>query len=99
MVEQTAYAKESGEERSEFLCGSGCRLCVDTGYQSRIGIFEILQISDEIRTLLLNGANASQLRAQAIKEGMLPLIRDGMMKVKADITTPAEVLRNTYSVD
>ncbi len=99
LVEQKVYSKETGEERSEFLCGSGCKSCANTGYQGRIGFFEILHISDEIRAMLLSGANATQLRAQAIKEGMIPLIGDGMMKVKANITTPAEVLRNAYSID
>jgi len=99
LVEQMAYSKEIGEERSEFLCGSGCKSCANTGYRGRMGFFEILHISDEIRAMLLNGANATQLQAQAIKEGMIPLIKDGMLKVKANITTPAEVLRNAYSVD
>jgi len=99
LVEQMAYTKEIGEERSEFLCGKGCKSCASTGYQGRIGFFEILRVSDEIRAMLLNGATATQLRTQAIKEGMIPLIKDGMLKVKANITTPAEVLRNAYSVD
>ncbi|MFC2051951.1 GspE/PulE family protein [Chloroflexota bacterium] len=99
LVEQMAYTKEIGEERSQFPCGSGCKSCAHTGYQGRIGLFEILRISDEIRTMLLGGATAAELRTQAIKEGMIPLIKDGMMKVKADITTPAEVLRNAFSVD
>jgi len=99
LLEQMAYSKEIGEERSQFLCGSGCKSCAQTGYQGRIGFFETLHISDEIRTMLLNGANATQLRTQAIKEGMIPLIKDGMLKVKTDITNPAEVLRNAYSVD
>jgi general secretion pathway protein E len=99
LVEQMAYRKEIGEERSQFLYGSGCKACANTGYQGRSGFFEILHISDEIRTMLLDGANATQLRTQAIKEGMIPLIKDGMLKVKMDITNPAEVLRNAYSVD
>ncbi len=99
LVEQMAYRKEIGEERSQFLCGSGCKSCANTGYQGRIGFFEILHISDEIRTMLLDSANATQLRTQAIEEGMIPLIKDGMLKVKTDITNPAEVLRNAYSVD
>ncbi|MFC2056194.1 GspE/PulE family protein [Chloroflexota bacterium] len=98
-LEREAYAKEIGEERSEFLVGKGCRLCVNTGYQGRIGFYEILSISDKIRTMLLNGANAAELRTQAIKEGMVPLIKDGMLKVKGNITTPAEVLRTAYSAD
>jgi general secretion pathway protein E len=99
LLEKTAYSREIGEERSEFLCGSGCKSCANTGYQGRTGIFEILHISDEIRMMLLNGTTATQLQSQAIKEGMIPLIKSGMLKVKANITTPAEVLRNAYSVD
>jgi general secretion pathway protein E len=99
LVEQVAYSKETGEERSEFLHGSGCKLCAYTGYRGRTGIFEILHVSDELRTMLLSGTTATQLRTQAIKEGMISLIRDGMSKVKADVTTPSEVLRNAYSVD
>ncbi len=49
--------------------------------------------------MLLSGANATELRNQAIKEGMIPLIKDGMLKVKENITTPAEVLRNAYTAD
>ncbi|HUV75676.1 MAG TPA: GspE/PulE family protein [Dehalococcoidales bacterium] len=99
LIERMTYAKELGEERSEFLYGSGCKSCANTGYQGRMGIFEILNMSDEIRMMLLNGNTSAQLHNQAIKEGMVPLIKDGMLKVKADATTPAEILRNAYSVD
>ena len=106
LMEQMIYSEETGgindpitEERSEFLYGSGCKSCTHTGYRGRTGIFEILCMSDQIRTMLLNGTTAAKLRTQAIKEGMIPLIRDGMLKVKAGITTPSEVLRNAYSVD
>ena len=98
-VEQIAYSKEISEERSEFLYGAGCKSCAHTGYYGRIGFFEILRISDEIRTMMLNGATAIQLRTQAIEEGMIPLVRDGMLKVQANITTAAEVLLNAYSID
>jgi len=99
VLEKITYSNETGEDRSEFLYGSGCKSCANTGYRGRVGIFEILSISDEIRTLLLKGASAAKLREQAIKEGMITLMKDGMSKVKADITTPSEILRNTYSVD
>jgi len=98
-LEQAAYIKEIGEERSEFLVGKGCKSCSYSGYKGRIGFYEILNISDEIRTMLLKGANASELREQALKEGMIPLIKDGMLKVKDNITNPAEVLRNAYTAD
>ena len=99
MIEQMTYSKEIGEDRTKFLHGSGCKACASTGYRGRIGIYEILAISDEIRTLLLKEATTAQLREQTIKEGMTTLMRDGMLKVKKDITTPSEVLRNAYSAD
>jgi type II secretory ATPase GspE/PulE/Tfp pilus assembly ATPase PilB-like protein len=99
LVEQHAYTKETGEERARFLSGTGCKSCSDTGYQGRIGFFEIMRISDEIRTMILEGSNASQIKKRAIEEGMIPLIKDGMLKVKENITTPAEVLRNAYTTE
>jgi type II secretory ATPase GspE/PulE/Tfp pilus assembly ATPase PilB-like protein/DNA-binding NarL/FixJ family response regulator len=98
-TEQLVYSKETGEEKSQFLYGSGCKSCAHTGYSGRTGIFEILSISDEIRSMVLNGTSASELQSQAINEGMTPLIKDGMLKVKANITTPSEVLRVAYSLD
>ena len=56
-------------------------------------------MSDEVRTMLLSGATAAELRSQAIKEGMMSLMKDGMFKVKAGITTPSEVLRSAYSAE
>ena len=106
LVEQMVYNMETTklhyptiEERSLFLYGSGCKSCNHTGYHGRTGIFEIMSMSDHIRTMLLNGTTTGQLRTQAVKEGMLPLIRDGMLKVEAKITTPSEILRNVYSAD
>jgi len=99
MMEQSGYRREVGEERKEFLVGAGCRACVYTGYLGRTGIFEILRVSDEIRQMIMSGATAPQIRAQAIKEGMISLAKDGMLKAKAGITTPHEVIRNAYLVD
>jgi general secretion pathway protein E len=98
LIEQMTYSREIGEEQSEFLYGSGCESCAHTGYHGRVGIFEILHMSDRIRTMVLNGTTATQLRTQAIEEGMMPLMKDGMLKVKTDITTPSEVLRSAYSI-
>ncbi len=98
-IEQMAYSQETGEKRSKFLYGAGCKSCANTGYWGRTGLFEILHVSDEMRVLLLKGAVSNQLRTEAIKEGMTTLLRDGMFKVKTDLTTPIEVLRNTYSID
>jgi type II secretory ATPase GspE/PulE/Tfp pilus assembly ATPase PilB-like protein len=98
-MERMNYATEMGEERDEFYYGAGCELCSSTGYKGRTGIFEILQLSDDFRTLLLRNATASELRNQAIKDGMISLMKDGMLKVKMNITTPFEVTRNAYAVE
>jgi len=95
-MEQMAYEKGTGEKRIEFLYGTGCKSCSYTGYLGRTGIFEILTMSDAIRAMLSSRPNSSQIRAQALKEGMITMLTDGMSKVKADITTPSEVLRSAY---
>jgi general secretion pathway protein E len=97
VVEQIAYEKETGEKRTEFLYGTGCKACAYTGYRGRTGIFEILTMSDTIRTMITSRTTSSQIRAQALKEGMVTMMNDGMRKVKEGITTPSEVLRNAYS--
>jgi general secretion pathway protein E len=97
LVEQIAYEKATGEKRTEFMYGVGCESCSYTGYLGRIGIFEIMQITDSIRTLVVNGANSADIRNKSISEGMVTLLKDGMLKVQAGITTPAEVLRSAYA--
>jgi general secretion pathway protein E len=96
--ENLIYSQEIGEEKTEFYHGSGCKSCANSGYRGRTGIFEILCTSDNLKSLLVKGASSGELREQAIKDGMVTLLKDGMRKVQKNITTPAEVLRNTYSV-
>ena len=98
-AEQVAYEKATGEKKTEFQYGIGCESCSYTGYLGRTGIFEILRITDPIRTMIVGGANSSEIRTKAISEGMVSLLKDGMLKVKAGITTPAEVLRSAYAPD
>jgi len=97
VVEQIAYEKETGEKKTEFLYGTGCKSCAYTGYLGRIGIFEILTMSDDIRTMIVNRTSSTDIRAQALKDGMVTMMNDGMRKVKEGITAPSEVLRNAYS--
>ena len=96
--EQEAYEKEMQEKRSEFLVGVGCNFCANTGYLGRTGIFEVLVMSENLRRLILHGAGSDEIRAAAVKEGTVSLWHDGMMKVKAGITTPHEIMRNVYSI-
>ena len=95
---QLAYAKEMGEERTEFLYGSGCNACANTGYLGRTAVFEIMAMSEELRRMLLTGSGAGQIRDQAKEAGMVSMWRDGMLKVKEGITTPDEVIRNIFSI-
>jgi len=99
LSEQIAYEKVIGEKRTEFTYGVGCESCSYTGYLGRTGIFEILRLSDALRTMIVNGANSGDIRHKAISEGMTSLLKDGMLKVQANLTTPAEVLRSAYSAD
>lgn len=96
--EQIAYEKELGEQRTKFYHGEGCNFCANTGYLGRIGVFEILAMNERTRQMYIADATASQIREQAISDGMAPMIRDGMLKVKEGITTPGEVLHNIYSI-
>ncbi len=99
VVEQIAYEKEIGKKKTEFLYGTGCKSCAYTGYVGRTGIFEILVMSDSIRKMITNRASSSEIRGQALKEGMVSMMNDGMRKVKEGITTPSEILRSAYSAD
>ncbi|MFC1992317.1 GspE/PulE family protein [Chloroflexota bacterium] len=96
--EQRAYEQELGEKRTEFIAGAGCSFCANTGYLGRTGIFEVMVMSESIRRMILSGASSDVIHDQAYKEGMVSLWHDGMMKVKAGITTPYEIIRNVYSI-
>ena len=98
--EVTAYKKEMGEDLpSQFYKGEGCNFCADTGYLGRVAIFEVLTSTEAVRELLTSLATAGQIRTQAVEGGMIPLIKDGMLKVKDSVTTVSEVLRTSFSID
>jgi len=99
LMEQLAYHNATGEHRSKFLYGEGCDMCGYTGYRGRVGLFEVLPVSDNLRMMILRGAGTSEVRTKATEEGMIPLMKDGMLKVQHGITTPAEVLRNAYFIE
>ncbi len=95
--ESEAYQKITGEKLEEYHYGSGCNFCANTGYLGRTGVFEILRMSEFIRQMVVDGASTTDIRNQAVQEGMRPMIVDGMLKVKEGITTPSEILRNIVS--
>ena len=69
----------------------GCKKCNNTGYYGRIGIFEVLSITDTIRELITRGASSIEIRKAALEEGYRPLIIDGIGKVISGITTLDEL--------
>ena len=75
--------------------GRGCQTCNGTGYKGRVGLYEVLEINDAVRELIMMGANSVELRKKAIEEGMLTLRMSGLEKIKQGITTIEEVLRET----
>ena len=99
VAEQEAYASEMGEHQEQFIYGSGCNSCAHTGYHGRTGVFEVLTMTDALRKLFLAEAPREALLVQAAADGMLPMRRDGMQKVKEGITTPYEMTRVLFSLD
>jgi len=77
--------------------GKGCSTCNNTGYKGRIGLYEVLEVSDEIRELILIGASALELRKKAIDDGMISLRESGLHKIRSGVTTIEEVVRETVA--
>ena len=75
--------------------GAGCAVCANRGYKGRVGLYEVLEINDEIRELVLVGASAVELKRKAIEQGMIGLRRSGLIKVSQGMTTLEEVMRET----
>jgi type IV pilus assembly protein PilB len=75
--------------------GKGCDRCNGTGYKGRVGLYEVMEINEEIRELVLVGASALELRRKAIEEGMITLRGSGLRKVREGVTTIDEVVRET----
>jgi len=79
----------------DYRAGTGCEACSHTGFRGRVGIFELLPVTDEIRGLILSRASAGTIREAAVRAGMRTMRRDGLDKAAQGRTTPAEVLRVT----
>jgi type IV pilus assembly protein PilB len=97
---QAAALTEAGyspEEASKITVqhGKGCGTCNNTGYKGRVGLYEVMEINDELRELILVGASALELKKKAMEQGMITLRRSGLQKVASGLTTMEEVLRET----
>ncbi len=88
------FSPEEAHEVKTFR-GSGCPTCNHTGYKGRVGLYEVMEVNDELRELILVGASALELRKKAIEDGMITLRNSGLFKIKQGITTIEEVVRET----
>ena len=99
--QEHAYTPEEmhafGIDKKEgpFSKGAGCDTCAGTGYRGRQGLYEVMALTSPLRREILKGASTEELRDLAVKEGMLTLRMDGMLKVKKGITTLEEVVKET----
>ncbi len=75
--------------------GRGCDACNHTGYKGRVGLFEVMEIGDGLRELIVRGGTSTQLKQRAVQDGMITLRASGMQKIRDGVTTPEEVLRET----
>jgi type IV pilus assembly protein PilB len=88
------YSPEDAKEVKP-VKGRGCNICNGTGFKGRIGLFEVLEVTDDVRELILCGASTLEIRDKAKEEGMLTLRQSGLVKIKNQIAALEEVIRET----
>jgi type IV pilus assembly protein PilB len=91
---EAGYTPEEAKQVNVFK-GRGCTVCNSSGYKGRAGLYEVMEIDDDIRELILVGASATELKKKAIEHGMITLRRSGLIKAAAGVTTLEEVARET----
>ncbi len=96
--ELAAFRQHSGgSDKTQFFRGAGCNYCAGTGYRDRIGVYELLRITPELRRLIVGWATTEELRRLAVAQGMRTMLREAMALVENDITTIPEVIRTLYA--
>ena len=93
LVEIGFSKQEAGELK--LYKGKGCAACNNTGYKGRVGLYEVMEVTDELRELIIIGASAMELRRKAIDIGMITLRESGLYKIREGITTIEEVVKET----
>ena len=86
-----------GSDKTVFYHGKGCSYCNNTGYRDRIGVYELLRITPEIRRLIVGWATTEELRRLAVAQGMRTMLREAMQMVEDDVTTVPEVVRTLFA--
>ncbi len=93
--EESELLEITQEDSIKMRRGKGCERCGNTGYRGRVGLYELLLISDEIRHVIGGGGDANLIRKQAIAEGLRTLRQDALEKLYQGVTTPEEIVRVT----
>jgi type IV pilus assembly protein PilB len=92
-AEMALWEEYGGANKTAFYAGAGCAQCAGTGFLGRVGVFEVLELSEAIKRMVSTRASAQEIREQGLKEGMVSLRADAVQKVAGDVTTLAEVMR------
>jgi type IV pilus assembly protein PilB len=87
--------KETSDYKIYKAMGEGCKTCLGTGYKGRIGVYETMVITEELKEFILSGASSYEIKREAIRQGMKTLRQCSLSKLKEGITTIEEVVRNT----
>ena len=96
--ELSVYRQHSGgSDKLHFFKGKGCSYCSDTGYHGRIGVYELLRITPELRRLIVGWATTEELRRLAVAQGMRTMLREAMQLVEDDVTTIPEVVKTLFA--
>jgi len=100
-VQALIDAGVSPEEAASFVChrGRGCPKCNGTGYKGRVGFYQVMPMLEEIRELVLNGANTSEIKRESMRLGIKTMRQSGLTKLKEGVTSFEEVLRVTVADD
>ena len=96
--ELTFYEECGGQPKTTFWRGEGCNFCGGTGYRDRIGVFEVMRITPELKRLVVGWATQEELQRMAVSQGMRTLRQESVHLVEQDVTTIAEVLRTIYAL-
>jgi type IV pilus assembly protein PilB len=92
------YQEGGGTAKDIFYIGVGCNFCANTGYKDRIGVYELLIMTPELRRLIVGWATQEELRNMAVKQGMSTLRQEAINLVTQDVTSIAEVIRSMYTL-
>jgi type IV pilus assembly protein PilB len=91
------WEAEGCAPKDQFWHGAGCTFCAGTGFRERIGVYELLRITPELRRLIVGWATQEELRRLAVSQGMRTMVQEALMLVDSDITTIDEVVRTLYA--